>query len=245
MMIKACIIDDEKKARDILQNLLEHYCKEVNIIGHSDSVENGYEFIVSNRPELVFLDVEMPRGSGFELLKKFDIVPFKTIFVTAHNHYAIKAIKFSAIDYLLKPVDVDELIIAVERVINSSTESNSQQYVNLFENLDVNKTSKIAVPVKDGVSFIDPHDIIWMQADGSYTYIFTDKDKFTATKNIKEYEDLLSDRKFFRVHNSYLINLKHVKHFSRVDGYFAIMSDGSQVEVSRRRKDQFLQLMNA
>jgi two-component system LytT family response regulator len=98
-------------------------------------------------------------------------------------------------------------------VINSSTESNSQQYVNLFENLDVNKTSKIAVPVKDGVSFIDPHDIIWMQADGSYTYIFTDKDKFTATKNIKEYEDLLSDRKFFRVHNSYLINLKHVKHF--------------------------------
>lgn len=244
-MIKACIIDDEKKARDILQNLLEHYCKEVEIIGHADSVDKGYQFILDNKPELVFLDVEMPRGSGFELLKKFEEVPFKTIFVTAHNHYAIKAIKFSAIDYLLKPVDVDELIVAVNRVINSSNHTNAQQYSMLIDNLDTNKNSKIAVPVKDGVSFIDPNDIIWMQADGSYTYIFTDKDKFTATKNIKEYEDLLSDRNFFRVHNSYLINLKHVKHFSRVDGYFAIMCDGSQVEVSRRRKDQFLHLMNA
>lgn len=244
-MIKACIIDDEKKARDILQNLLEHYCKEVEIIGHADSVENGYHFILEHKPQLVFLDVEMPRGSGFELLKKFDVVPFKTIFVTAHNHYAIKAIKYAAIDYLLKPVDVDELIIAVDRSLATLPSIINQQYAGLIESIDTNKTSKIAVPVKDGVSFIDPNDIIWMQADGSYTHIFTSSDKFTATKNIKEYEDLLHDRGFFRVHNSYLINLKHVKHFSRVDGYFAIMIDGSQVEVSRRRKDQFLQLMNA
>jgi two-component system, LytTR family, response regulator len=242
--MKACIVDDEKKGRDSLQKLLEQYCSEVQVVGHADSVENAYQFITRNKPDLVFLDVEMPQGSGFELLKKFDKVPFKTIFVTAHQHYAIKAIRFSAVDYLLKPVDVDELVLAVQNAAQASGYNNHNQYSALLDNLEHQKPGKIAIPVKDGVTFIDPCDIIRLQADGTYTHIFTGDGKYTASRNIKEYEDLLSDQFFFRAHNSHLINLKHVKHFSRVDGYFVQMSDGSSVEVARRRKDEFLQLMN-
>lgn len=241
--MKACIVDDEKKGRDTLQKLLEEYCKDVEIVGQADSVDTAFQCINTVHPDLVFLDVEMPRGSGFELLKRFEKVSFKTIFVTAHNHYAIKAIKFSAVDYLLKPVDVDELVNAVGRVRNSPAVQQAN-YFGLFENLENNRTGKLAVPVKDGVAFIHANDIIRMQADGSYTHIYTMTEKYTASRNIKEYEDMLQDMHFFRAHHSHLINLIHVKHFSRVDGYFALMSDGSSVEVSRRKKDHFLQLMN-
>lgn len=241
--MKVCIVDDEKRGRDSLQHLLEENCSGIEVIGHADSVDSAFEFISKHQPDLVFLDVEMPKGSGFELLKRFEKPAFKTIFVTAHSHYAIKAIKFAAIDYLLKPVDVDELISAVENAKGTHSQIH-QQYSGLLENLDGNRFGKIAVPVKDGVAFIHPKDIIRLQADGSYTHIFTANERYTASKNIKEYDDLLTEINFFRAHNSHLINLDHVKHFSRVDGYFAIMSDNSSVEVSRRKKDQFLQLMN-
>lgn len=243
-MLKACIVDDEKKGRDILQFLLNEYCKDIQVIGQADSVDTAFDFINKHHPDIVFLDVEMPRGSGFELLKRFDKIDFKTIFVTAHNHYAIKAIKFAAIDYLLKPVDVDELIQAVNNAINSPKNNIQQHYSGLLENLETNRTGKIAIPVKDGTAFINPSDIIRLEADGSYTHIFTLTEKLTASKNIKEYEELLQDLNFFRAHHSHLINLHYVKSFSRVDGYFANMSDGSSVEVSRRKKDHFLQLMN-
>ncbi len=241
--MKVCIVDDEKKGRDSLQHLLLTNCSGLEVIGQADSVDSAFEFITRHQPDIVFLDVEMPKGSGFELLKRFEKINFKTIFVTAHSHYAIKAIKFAAIDYLLKPVDVDELIAAVEKAKGANPQIHLQ-YAGLLENLDNNRVGKIAVPVRDGVAFIHPRDIIRLQADGSYTHIFTEKEKYTASKNIKEYDDLLADMNFFRAHNSHLINLDHVKHFSRIDGYFAIMSDGSSVEVSRRKKDQFLHVMN-
>lgn len=242
--MKACIVDDEKKGRDSLQNLLQQYCSEVEVIGQADSIESAYQFITKNKPGLVFLDVEMPQGSGFELLKRFDKVPFKTIFVTAHQHYAIKAIRFSAIDYLLKPVDVDELIAAVDNAKSGFSSNYHQHYSALFENMENSRQGKIAIPVRDGVAFVSPADIIRLQADGPYTHIFTLTDKFTATKNIKEYEEMLHDYNFFRAHHSHLINLKYVKRFSRLDGYSAQMTDGSVVEVSRRKKEQFLELMN-
>ncbi|CAN5585710.1 LytTR family DNA-binding domain-containing protein [soil metagenome] len=243
-MLKAFIVDDEKKGRDSLYRLLEEYCKNVEVIGDADSVESAYLFIIKHSPDLVFLDVEMPGGSGFELLKKFEKINFKTIFVTAHSHYAIKAIKFAAVDYLLKPVDVDELIAAVSHVEEMPAGAALQQYAGLLENVDHHRSGKIAIPVKDGVAFINPTEIIRLQADGSYTHIYTCTGKYTASRNIKEYEELLQDLNFFRAHNSHLINLSHVKHFSRAEGYFAQMSDGSSVEVSRRKKDHFLQLMN-
>ncbi len=243
-MIKACIIDDEKKGRDILLHLLNEYCKEIQVIGEADSVDSAFELINSLHPEIVFLDVEMPRGTGFELLKRFENIDFKTIFVTAHNHYAIKAIKFAAIDYLLKPVDVDELIQAVKNATNQPKSNFQQHYSGLLENLESNRTGKISIPVKDGMTFINPIDIIRLEADGSYTHIFTLTEKHIASKNIKEYEDLLQDSNFFRSHHSHLINLNYVKSFSRIDGYFALMTDGTSVEISRRKKDHFLQLMN-
>ncbi len=244
-MLKACIVDDEKKGRDTLQTLIEQNCKEVEVIGQADSVNSAYQFITKEKPDLVFLDIEMPQGSGFELLKRFDKIGFKTIFVTAHQHYAIKAIKFSALDYLLKPVDVDELVTAVHAATENNSNNTHTHYSGFFENLaNNNKGGKIAVPVKEGVVFICPSDIIRFEADGAYTHIFTCDEKYTATKNIKEYEYLLQEFGFFRAHNSHLINLSHVKRFSRINGYYAIMSDGKSVEVSRRKKDQFLQLMN-
>lgn len=243
-MIKAFIVDDEKKGRESLQKLLEEYCNDVTVIGQADSVESAYQFINKQKPELVFLDIEMPQGSGFELLKRFEKINFKTIFVTAHQHYAIKAIKFSAVDYLLKPIDVDELVEAVRHAGNTASHNHHLHYTGLLENLETSKAGKIAIPVKDGVTFINPFDIIRLQADGTYTHIYTSTDKYTASRNIKEFEELLHELNFFRTHNSHLINLKHVKHFSRVDGYFAQMSDGASVEVSRRKKEQFLQLMN-
>ncbi|MBK9320397.1 MAG: response regulator transcription factor [Bacteroidetes bacterium] len=243
-MMKAIIVDDEKSGRETLQRLLEENCKSVQVIGQADSVDTAETLIGKLQPDLIFLDVEMPRGSGFELLKRFERPSFKTIFVTAHQHYAIKAIRFSAADYLLKPVDVDELIAAVEHV-ESKTNDNSEQYAQIVRSIDERKTDKLAVPVKDGLSFIPVEEIIRLQADGSYTHIFTAKDKYTASRNIKEYEELLQDQQFFRAHHSHIINLRFVRHFSRTEGYFVTMSDGSVVEVSRRKKELFLQLMHA
>ncbi|MFN8154745.1 MAG: LytTR family DNA-binding domain-containing protein [Bacteroidia bacterium] len=242
--IRAVIVDDEQSGRDSLRRLLEENCRDVEVVDQAGSVDQAVEVIRLHNPDLVFLDVEMPRGSGFELLKRIDRPSFKTIFVTAHNHYAIKAIKFSAADYLLKPVDVDELIASVDHVKTMHSDWPSR-YSNISDALDPGKKSKLAVPVKDGFVFISPDEIIRLQADGSYTHIYTANEKYTASRNIKEYEDLLHDRGFFRAHHSHLINLSHVRNFSRNEGYSVAMSDGSVVEVARRKKDQFLQLMNA
>lgn len=242
--LRAVIVDDEQSGRDSLRRLLEENCHDVEVVDQAGSVDQAVEVIRLQQPDLVFLDVEMPRGSGFELLKRIDRPSFRTIFVTAHNHYAIKAIKFSAADYLLKPVDVDELIASVELVKNSHSDWTAR-YQNISESIDPVKKGKLAVPVKDGFAFISPVEIIRLQADGSYTHIFTVSDRYTASRNIKEYEELLQDLGFFRAHHSHLINLSHVKNFSRNEGYSVIMSDGSVVEVARRKKDQFLLLMNA
>lgn len=242
--LRAVIVDDEQSGRDSLRRLLEENCHDVEVVDQAGSVDQAVEVIRLHNPDLVFLDVEMPRGSGFELLKRIERPAFKTIFVTAHNHYAIKAIKFSAADYLLKPVDVDELIASIGQ-IRSNVGDWPARYQNLSETIDHQKLSRLAVPVKDGFAFISPDEIIRLQADGSYTHIFTCNDKYTASRNIKEYEDLLLDRGFFRAHHSHLINLSHVRNFSRTEGYTVVMSDGSVVEVARRKKDQFLQLMSA
>ena len=241
-MIRACIVDDEKRGRDSLKRLLIEYCPSIEVVGEGGTVEEAIELINEKQPDLVFLDVEMPRGSGFDLLRRFDPVPFRTIFITAHQHYAIKAIRNDAVDYLLKPLDVDELVAAVDKMMNSV--SNSASGVATAQNILNSRQGKIAVPVKDGIAFLHPDEIIRLQADGSYTHIFTVNGRYTASKNIKEYEDILNAAVFFRAHHSHLINLSHVKSFSRAEGYFVLMSDGSEVEVSRRRKEDFLRLMN-
>jgi two-component system LytT family response regulator len=185
----------------------------------------------------------MPAGSGFDLLRKFEKINFKIIFVTAHSHYAIKAIRFSAVDYLLKPIDTDDLIAAVKKAGEDKSTNHHAHYKGLLENLQDINIKKLAIPIKDGFAFLAPEEIIRLQADGTYTHIYTNSEKYTGTKNIKEYEQLLSDKNFFRSHNSHLINLIHVKKFSRLDGYFVQMSDSSMAEISRRKKEEFIELM--
>lgn len=242
-MISALLVDDEKKNRDSLRKLLKEYCPVVEVSGEAGSVEEALVAIKKLRPQLVFLDVEMPSGSGFDVLRKANPIDFKVIFVTAHSHYAIKALRFSAVDYLLKPVDTDDLIEAVRKVSEVPLTHSSSQYKGLLENLGNGSVQKLAIPIKDGFAFLAPGEIIRLQADGTYTHIFTNGEKYTGTKNIKEYELLLADQNFFRSHNSHLINLNHVKRFSRLDGYFVQMSDGSMAEISRRKKEEFIELM--
>ncbi len=243
-MLSALIVDDEKNNRDSLKKLLNEYCPTVKVMGEASSVDDALNVLSKHRPQLLFLDVEMPNGTGFDLLRQIDKIDFKVIFVTAHAHYAIKAIKFSAVDYLLKPVDTDDLIEAVRKASEEKQVNYHLHYKGLLDNLNSSTGKKLAIPIKDGFAFLAPEDIIRLQADGTYTHIFTNCEKYTGTKNIKEYEMLLADQNFFRSHNSHLINLKHVKKFSRVDGYFVQMSDSSVVEISRRKKEEFIELMS-
>jgi two-component system, LytTR family, response regulator len=242
-MITALIIDDEKNNRDSLKKLLKENCPSVQILGEAGSVQEATRFFEEHQPQLVFLDVEMPSGTGFELLRQLNKINFKVIFVTAHSHYALKAIKFSAIDYLLKPVDVDDLVESVKKAEAEIHFNYQAQYSGLLRNLEPGSMHKLAIPVKGGIAFLEPDNIIRLQADGTYTHIFLNGEKYTATKNIKEYEYLLTDFNFFRSHNSHLINLRHVKQFNKVDGFFVQMDDGSVAEISRRKKEEFIELM--
>lgn len=243
-MITTLLVDDEKKNRYSLHKLLIENCPDVQVLGEASSVEESFQFIRKLHPQLVFLDIEMPGQNGFDLLRQLDKIDFKVIFVTAHAHYAIRAIKFSAVDYLLKPVEASDLMLAVEKAIREMGLNHQAHYNGFINNLDAGSNHKLAVPVKDGLEFLHPNDIIRLEADGTYTHIFSNGERFTATKNIKEYEDILVEQNFFRSHKSHLINLKHVKRFSRIDGYFVQMSDGSRAEVSRRKHEEFLQMMN-
>jgi two-component system, LytTR family, response regulator len=242
-MITALIVDDEKKNRNSLEKLLKENCSDVRVLDEAESAAKAVQLIRKLHPQLVFLDIEMPNQNGFDLLKELDKIDFKIIFVTAYTNYAIRAIKFSAVDYLLKPVDAVDLIQAVEKAITETGMNHQAHYKGLLENIDAGEEHKLAVPVKGGLAFLAPIEIIRLEADGTYTHIFSKDEKFTATKNIKEYEDILTPRHFFRSHKSHLINLKHVKRFNRADGCFVQMSDGSKAEVSRRKQEEFIEVM--
>jgi two-component system, LytTR family, response regulator len=241
-MITAIIVDDEEKSRVTLQDLVNKYCGTIKICELCDSVESAVKAIDKHNPQLVFLDIEMPYENGFVLLEKVKEPGFDVIFVTAYGHYAIQAIKSNAIDYLLKPIDVDELRVAVDKV--EKRQNSSSERLKNFESLlsaIKSKSAKIAVPTFDGLQMIRAEDIIKCVADESYTDIYlTDGKKFTVSKLLKEYENLLSGLNFFRVHNSCLINLAHVNRYVKGEGGYVVMCDGESVEVSRRKKPELL-----
>lgn len=242
-MIKALIVDDESRGRQTLFNLLKENCPEVEVLEMCDSAKSAVESIEKNQPGLVFLDVEMPQQNGFALLESVRNINFDVIFTTAHSHHAIKAIKFSALDYLLKPIDIDELRAAVDKV--SQKKSQVQQHNNiefLLQNAKgTKKFDKIALPTTDGFVFVNINEIVRCEASGSYTLFYFDKkESLLVCKNLKEYEDLLSDMNFFRVHHSHLINLSGIQRYIRGDGGQVVMQDGSVIEVARRKKEQFL-----
>ncbi|MDO8999209.1 MAG: LytTR family DNA-binding domain-containing protein [Bacteroidota bacterium] len=243
-MIKALIVDDEEKSRVTLNSLLTMYCPTVEVIDLCDSVNSALISIANQKPDLVFLDVEMPFHNGFTLLEKIKNPKFEVIFTTAYDHYAIKAIKYSALDYLLKPIDSDDLKAAIAKVegYKPSSAISDSKFELLLSNLKVKgNNAKIAVPTFEGLQMVNAADIIKCSADESYTHItLINNTKITVSRLLKEYEELLSDLNFFRVHNSSLINLAHVTKYIKGEGGYVVMSDGSSVEVSRRKKNELL-----
>jgi two-component system LytT family response regulator len=246
-IIQAIIIDDENDGREALRIALERYFPDINVKRICESPDQGIEAIKTAKPDLVFLDVQMPHLSGFDLLKKVSPFDFEVIFVTAHDQYAIKAIRFSALDYLLKPVDIDDLRAAIQKVKERLEHKNtSQQYQSVLHNAQQNsgKIDRLAVPTQDGIEFFHTADIVYCEAQGSYTNILLKgKIKALVSRNLKDFENLLSDSGFCRVHHSFLINMSHVRKYVKGEGGYVVMTDDHYVDVSRRKKDEFLKLL--
>ncbi len=234
-MLKVVIVDDENKARLNLKKIIETYCDFAQVIGVAENADSAYNLITELKPDVVTLDIRLNSVNAFELLARFKRIYFKIIFVTAYSEYAIKAIKISASDYLLKPVDKNELRVALH-----NTYLQKIKYGLITE-----PPFKIQVPVKNGFLFLNSSEIIRLEADGSYTHIFLNNGvKHTASKNIKEFEILLEGNRFFRCHQSHLVNLDCVIGYTQtIEGNFAQLVNGTTVEVSRRKKEEFLAVM--
>jgi two-component system LytT family response regulator len=242
--LKTIIIDDEVNAVDFINTIIGEYCPELEVVGKAQNVTEGVRKIMESKPDLVFLDVEMPNGTGFDLLAHFPEKEFDVVFITAFNHYAIKAIKFSAVDYILKPININEFIEAVGRVLqkrSSTSARGNDNFKILMENLKTSTPSRLAIPTSDGMEYLNPKEILRIEADRSYSWFFlAGNRKILVSKNLKEFQDLLGDRYFFRSHNSHLINLKYVRRFIRREGGYIEMQDGAHIPISRNRKDLFL-----
>ncbi len=248
IMIEAIIIDDEEDGREALKLAIEKYCPDVVIMNIYETPEKGLQGIVSLKPQLVFLDIQMPGMSGFDLLQQIAIIDFEVIFVSAHDRYAIKAIKFSALDYLLKPIDIDELLQAVNRVKERTTHKrNNFSVQSVLHNLQYKSEAieRIAVSSLEGIDFYNTRDIIFCKAEGSYTTLFlTGQQSVIASRNLKDFENLLTESGFCRVHHSYLINLRHVQRYIKGEGGYVILTNNHHVDISRRKKDEFLALLD-
>lgn len=246
-MITAVIIDDEDDGRDAIELAVKKYCPEVTIVGTYATPELGLKGIRQLKPSLVFLDVQMPQMSGFDVLQQLSPITFEVIFVSAYDRYAIKAIKFSALDYLLKPVDVDDLIQAINKVKERLHNNNNFfQYQSVLNNVQskAGKIEKLAVPSVNGIDFFDTADIIYCKADGSYTTLFLkNKQSCVVSKNLKDFENLLTESGFCRVHHSFLINLRHVQKYVKGEGGYVLLTEGHHVDISRRKKDEFIALL--
>ncbi len=243
-MIKAVIIEDEKKSRDALAHLLQKNCPDISITGLAENVKGAIESVRGLKPELIFLDVMMPDGSGFDVLEKIKELKFDVIFTTASEKFAVKAIKYSALDYLLKPIDAEELKLAVKKVLERKSNTSSEENLaSLLENVKKSdeQYNKITLPAGNSYEVVAVKDIIRCEADDNYTkvYLATGK-KFMVSGTLKHYEELLPEKDFIRVHHSHLINMNHMERFLKEDGGYAVMSDGSKVEVSRRKREDFL-----
>jgi two-component system LytT family response regulator len=242
-MIKAVLIDDEQHCRETLSIQLERYCPEVLLLAACCSAAEGVKAIAQHQPDVLFLDVEMPHMNGFEMLQKLDKITFDVIFTTGYDSYAIKAIRFSALDYLLKPIDKDELRKAVAKVSAKKGHTMTQQLDILLEKLENKQPllQKIALPTQDGFELIAVHNIIRCESDSNYTNIYLKNGRrILVSRILKEIEELLDGHSFLRVHHSHVINLEEVARYIRGEGGYVIMSDNSTVNVSRSRKEALL-----
>lgn len=242
-MIDAVIIDDEQAAQLTLMSFLQMHCPNVNVIGTANGVKEGLKLLAQKKTDLLFLDIKMNDGTGFDLLRQLPSINFNLIFTTAYDEYALKAFKFSAIDYLLKPIDPIELAEAVSK-IKIDTSNTSQSLDSMMEMYSNKVFDKLAIPSVDEFSFVKITDIIRCEASSNYTIIYlANGKKIVAPKTLKEFEGLLASEGFFRVHQSHLISLNHIRQFQKNKNKI-IMNDASEVEVSRRKKTIFIELIN-
>lgn len=247
-MIKAIIVDDEPYSCESLVTLLERYCPIVKVADICYSGETALASIREQQPQIVFLDIEMPKMNGFEMLEKLPEINFEIIFTTSYDQYAIKAIRFSALDYLLKPVDREELQKAVQKVTQQQTHQLPQQLEILLQKVrqPVSTIQKIALPTLEGLQMVAVDSIITCASDSNYTiFLLKNKQKLVVSRTLKEIEEMLDEYPFLRVHNSYMVNLNEVNKYIKGEGGYLIMSDDSSVDVSRSRKEILLRKLQA
>jgi two-component system, LytTR family, response regulator len=243
--MKAVIVEDELHSRETLRNLIEEFCPDVEVSGMAGSVKEAVELIRQVKPNVVFLDIELQVGTGFDVLAQLSELTFDVIFTTAYEHYAIRAIKFSSLDYLLKPIDLEELQQAIDKARTHQNDfALKQQLEILLANMAGKGMKRICLATADRLEFVHVGEIILCEASGSYTNIYLKGNRMImVSKNLKEYETLLADENFMRVHNSYLINLREVKQFVKSEGGYILMNSDQQVSISPKKRDEFLERM--
>jgi two-component system LytT family response regulator len=247
-VIKSIIIDDEPGIRRMLALMLKQHCPDVQVVGEAGGVESAYRMIVDLKPDLVFLDIKMDDGTGFDLLKQVEPVDFKVIFITAYDQFAVKAFKFSALDYLLKPVDADELAEAVNKTEKLVVRELNTQLVTLEDNMTHGDKAgkKIVLRTFESIHLVNTRDIIFCEStESSYTLFYLmNHDTILVSNRMKEYEEMLGEYGFFRVHKSFLINLRHISRFDKTDGGTVVLTDGHKVPVASRKREQLLELFD-
>jgi two-component system, LytTR family, response regulator len=248
--MKAVIIDDEKDSREILSAYIKKYCPDVTVCGFGESVDTGLQAITTHQPDIVFLDIEMPYGNGFDLLDRAKDITFETVFVTAFDHYAMQALNLSASYYLLKPIDIDELVKAVEKIKKERVEENYTQHARiLLDNLRAGSQQhqKIMLPTLEGFEIVNIRSILYCEAEDNFTRFYFDPDgdrdakPLLICRTLKYFEDLLKESKFLRIHRSYLINPEFVVRYSKGKGGYITMKNNKELEVSPNKKKEFLE----
>jgi two-component system, LytTR family, response regulator len=250
MALRAMIVDDEGNARENLRLMLEEHCPEVTVVAQAANAAEARKLIAADRPDALFLDIKMPGEDGFSLLRSIADLEIPVVFTTAYDEYALQAFKQNALDYLEKPLDQLELQRAVKKLMRTATDPEAgQQHVSALQALMNDPASplstRVAVPGRDGLVLLKHEDILYLEASDSYTTVFTRDGKRTiSSKHIRVFETNLDPKKFFRVHKSYIINLEHLKGFSRSEGNMAVLDTGALIPVSRRRLPDFLAMIN-
>jgi two-component system LytT family response regulator len=246
MNIRTVIIDDETNAREAIKAMLSFNFKEIEIVGEADGVFEGLKVIREQSPDLVFLDIRMGDGTGIDLLQRLDEINFSLIFLTAYDEYALKAFKYSATDYLLKPIDIDDLTSAIEKVKKnmSHPQIDMQALLNSLKPTD-NTEKKIVLKTSDSIHLVKISAIIRCEASGNYTqFFFEDRKPLMVSKPLKDFDETLSDSAFFRPHQSHLININKIDHINKRDGFAVVMTEGSIIPVATRKKDALMELLN-
>ena len=246
-MYKALIVDDEEKARNLLASFITEYLPEVTILDSVSNVMNAVKSINKNQPDIVFLDVDMPELNGFQLLDFFDEINFQIIFTTAHSEYAVKAFQVSAVDFLLKPIQIGELLKSFEKVKKMNRLQNNELYSTFKSNLSDKGFQKIALSISSGVLFVPLNEIVYLQAEGAYTnFIVKEGKKIMVSKKIKEFEHILSpENGFYRSHRSFIVNKEYIKQYIKTDGGSLLMTNNDEVSISKDMKETILnELLN-